>query len=233
MFTVAAAKLMASAVALATAAMLWTGLARQDQYLLDMPMQRIVLSPERVIEAGIREVTVSHWTKCVDAGACEALRRPPATDSSPWPMTGVNRLDVDDYIAWLNGETGLAYRLPTAEEWQSLAEDLPRPSWTKLFDDPRMAWAADYGRMRPVPARLRPSGSFGRFSNGLEDLSGNVWEWTSTCAARGFDAANCPAYVVEGAHRAVLSIFVRDPASGGCSAGVPPANIGFRLVRDL
>jgi hypothetical protein len=31
----------------------------------------------------------------------------------------------------------------------------------------------------------------------------------------------------------VLSIFVRDPASGGCSAGVPPANIGFRLVRDL
>ena len=29
---------------------------------------------------------------------------------------------------------------------------------------------------------------------------------------------------------AMLSVFVRDPASGGCAAGTPPANVGFRLV---
>jgi hypothetical protein len=29
-----------------------------------------------------------------------------------------------------------------------------------------------------------------------------------------------------------MTDFVRDARSGGCSAGVPPTNLGFRLVRD-
>jgi len=27
-----------------------------------------------------------------------------------------------------------------------------------------------------------------------------------------------------------MTDFIRDPRSGGCAAGVPPANLGFRLV---
>ena len=46
----------------------------------------------------------------------------------------------------------------------------------------------------------------------------------------GRGAARCPAYRVEGLHQSVLSVFVRDPASGGCAAGAPPANVSFRLV---
>jgi len=37
---------------------------------------------------------------------------------------------------------------------------------------------------------------------------------------------------VEGAHRAYMTDFIRDPRSGGCAAGVPPANLGFRLVVE-
>jgi hypothetical protein len=29
-----------------------------------------------------------------------------------------------------------------------------------------------------------------------------------------------------------MSNFIRDAMTGGCSAGVPPDNLGFRLVRD-
>jgi hypothetical protein len=29
-----------------------------------------------------------------------------------------------------------------------------------------------------------------------------------------------------------MTDFIRDPRSGGCAAGVPPANLGFRLVTD-
>jgi len=29
-----------------------------------------------------------------------------------------------------------------------------------------------------------------------------------------------------------MTDFVRDPRTGGCAAGVPPANLGFRLVVD-
>jgi hypothetical protein len=29
-----------------------------------------------------------------------------------------------------------------------------------------------------------------------------------------------------------MTDFIRDPRSGGCAAGVPPANLGFRLVVE-
>jgi len=75
----------------------------------------------------------------------------------------------------------------------------------------------------------------------LDDLAGNVWEWTDSCFVRtSLDEkketvtnVNCGVRVVEGAHRTYMTDFIRDPKSGGCSQGVPPANLGFRLVVEL
>jgi hypothetical protein len=30
----------------------------------------------------------------------------------------------------------------------------------------------------------------------------------------------------------MMTFFVRNPKSGGCSVGTPPDNLGFRLVRE-
>ncbi len=177
-----------------------------------------------------REVTRRDWKACADAGPCEDLTGTIAPSEPDMPMTGVNRFDVEAYLGWINSVRGTAYRLPTAEEWAVIAADLPRKPYKKLFDDPRLAWAADYGVMEKVSAVVEPSGRFGSLPNGVADLGGNVWEWTASCASTGADPARCPAYRVEGTHQAVLSVFVRDPASGGCAAGTPPANVGFRLV---
>jgi formylglycine-generating enzyme required for sulfatase activity len=78
--------------------------------------------------------------------------------------------------------------------------------------------------------------------HGLQDIAGNVWEWTSTCFVRvALDEAgkptvasttNCGVRVVEGQHRAYVTDFIRDARAGGCAAGVPPSNLGFRLVRE-
>jgi hypothetical protein len=43
---------------------------------------------------------------------------------------------------------------------------------------------------------------------------------------------NCGVRVVKGAHRSYTTDFIRDPKSGGCAAGVPPANLGFGLVAE-
>jgi formylglycine-generating enzyme required for sulfatase activity len=72
-------------------------------------------------------------------------------------------------------------------------------------------------------------------------MGGNVWEWTSTCHSRTrLDAAggvlsrieSCGVRLLEGRHRMPMSQFVQDARGGGCSMGVPPDNIGFRLVRE-
>src|SRR5262249_59117761 len=88
----------------------------------------------------------------------------------------------------------------------------------------------------------QPFGTFGANANGLLDMAGNVWEWTESCFRRsaldaggqpgGATTVNCGVRVVEGRHRTYITDFIRDARAGGCPAGTPPSNLGFRLVRD-
>lgn len=236
MFALAASKLLAVSKTMAMMAGL-SGLAvigpLAPPQLASTDMRLVKMADGGTIAVSRYEVTWSEWQHCAADGVCAELTLPAKLKGkADFPVTGVNALDVQQYIGWINARTGHTYRLPTADEWRIMAIDLPRKATRKLFDDPRMAWAADYGSMERVSGVVRASGHFGTFANGISDLGGNVWEWTSTCAAADADAATCPAYVVEGLHEAVLPIFVRDPASGGCAVGAPPANVGFRLVRD-
>jgi Sulfatase-modifying factor enzyme 1 len=71
-------------------------------------------------------------------------------------------------------------------------------------------------------------------------MAGNVWEWTDSCFVRTrldaqnevlSDVVNCGVRLVEGRHRTFVPEFIRDARAGGCAAGTPPSNLGFRLVR--
>jgi len=191
-----------------------------------------------------RQVTSAEYERCVKDGACPRIASGKA--SPDVPVTGVSWHDATAYSAWMTRKTGVVHRLPTDEEWTFAAAEKARDEALPLVDpsDPAQAWIARYEaesvRERTLTAAPQPGGTFGTNSRGLDDFAGNVWEWTDTCFLRvSLDEGrervtntNCGVRVVEGAHRAYMTDFIRDPKSGGCAAGVPPANLGFRLVVE-
>ncbi len=116
-------------------------------------------------------------------------------------------------------------------------------AWTEIQRPGRPLEALDRDLRRGIlraggsGAGSQPVGAFGMNEHGIQDLSGNVWEWTSSCYVRhrldtGTEAENCGVRIAEGRHRAYMIAFFRDPKAGACSVGIPPANLGVRLVRD-
>lgn len=206
---------------------------------VDAPTKPATIFPISIMK---RQVTAGEYTRCVTALACSAL---PA-DALSWPdrpAVKVSWRDAESYAAWLSKTTGQTYRLPSDEEWVFAAasrfsdDALPVPA----SQDPSKRWLARYeqeaGRETRVEHGPQPVGTFGANENGILDLAGNIWEWTSTCYRRtaldtGDVTINCGVRVVEGQHRSYMTDFIRDPRGGGCAVGKPPDNLGFRLVRE-
>lgn len=122
-------------------------------------------------------------------GACEALTQE-VPQGADMPMTGVNRL-------W-RVEPICAGSMPRPDGDLSPGGVACNRSGTALYRNSSMipGWLG-----RPVACHgyrlsITPSGA-GTFSNGVADLGGNVWEWTSTCA-EGAETDRCPAYLAEG-----------------------------------
>ena len=180
------------------------------------------------------EVTVAEWNRCHNEGSCElALTAPEGFDPQTTPATGLNYLDVQQYLAWFNRRSRGGYRLPSAAEWQAMAESVLPEAPDPIFTDPNLRWASAYLLENEAPRRLRPQGAFSVSPQGVVDLDGSVWEWTSDCV-QGSDVPTdrCAAFFVGGEHMATLSYLVRDPARGGCAVGTPPAHLGMRLVAE-
>ena len=207
------------------------------------PILRVTIKTKLAVMR--HQVTAADYQRCVEDGACSESEGDAA--ASDRPMVKVSWRDAHAYASWLSRTTGINFRLPTDEEWVYAAGDrfkddaLPEGSYG---NDPVLRTLAIYEReaLREETVDKTPKsiGSFGVNENGLLDVAGNVWEWTDTCFSRGIlDAqgkivtttVDCGGRVLEGRHRAYMTDFIRDVTAGGCSAGTPPSNLGFRLIR--
>ena len=223
-----------SAVAITLGALVisWAGLPRDASFRESMVP--VKMADGHRLHVSQNEVTAAHWARCVKEKGC-ANSPKTLVVTAPQPVTGVNWFDVNGYLHWANAKSGGGLRLPTKDEWRWLNRSLVKPKPPPLFTDPRLAWAAEYGQEKSPDGPVRRSGAFTTTPDGISDLDGNVWEWTMSCAAPGFEgkqASYCPAYVVEGEHEALIPVFERNPAAGGCATGTPPTYLGFRLVAD-
>jgi formylglycine-generating enzyme required for sulfatase activity len=209
---------------------------------VDVPALTIRL--DRVVVIMVHQVTEADYQRCVRDQACPLA--PEVGERSDRPAVKVNWHDTVAYAVWLSHKLGASYRLPTDEEWAFAAGGRfhgdPFPALSRF--GPAQRWLVQYELEADSDAAAdgepHPIGAFGTNENGVVDVAGNVWEWTSTCFTHhildptGADApiVNCGVRVAEGRHRAYLPDFIRDPRGGGCSTGLPPKNLGFRLVRE-
>jgi formylglycine-generating enzyme required for sulfatase activity len=190
------------------------------------------------------QVSAADYQRCVDEAACRALDRGVAV-AADRPAVRISWHDANTYADWLSRKTDERYRLPTDQEWAFAAASRFKDDGLPVDDnDPSKRWIARYERESergPTDAETRAFGSFGVNENGLLDVGGNVWEWTSTCFVRtAIDDArqaisknsNCGVRIAEGRHRSYVTDIIRDARAGGCAVGVPPSNLGFRLVRE-
>jgi formylglycine-generating enzyme required for sulfatase activity len=206
------------------------------QFTPVMADRPVILSDGSAIYVQRHEVTIAEWDTCVAQGACSLqLRARSDQDPALTPATGLSYMDVQEYVRWINDRTGHLFRLPSATEWNIMAQSVLPDAPDPIFTDPSLTWASAYLTQGIAPRILKPQGSFSTSPEGVTDLDGSVWEWTQECyagVADGIDPARCPAYFVGGEHVAAMSYLVRDPARGGCAVGQPPAHLGMRLVSD-
>lgn len=180
----------------------------------------------------VTEVTADAYRACVRAGKC-ATRGLRCDEHATYDVSGkgnhpINCVDWEQAEAYCKAQLK---RLPTDEEWEWATRGTSRATtfpWGE--EDPSLAWIcwARYG-LGDTEAGTCAVGTFplGDSPQGLEDLQGNVSEWTSTRDDVATD------HILRGGN---WSDNVTDFVSAGTSVGRPSSvhdhRIGFRCARS-
>jgi len=144
----------------------------------------------------VNEVTVGDYEKYVASGGAAApwTTRP----DSLLPVTGVRLNEAENYCAWRHPDGG---RVPLETEWEAAARgtEARKYSWGSDAWKPNLAnLLGAHGARAAAPDRV---GSYagGRSPDGVNDLIGNVWEWTrSPFRPYGDTTTNTNEYVIRG-----------------------------------
>ena len=183
----------------------------------------------------------------------------PAAPTDSHPVSCVSLADAQAYAQWLARKTGQRYRLPSEGEWEYAA----RAGTTTLRpwgDEPALGCAEANGYdlgaedlwrlgQPAVPCRdgfsdVAPVGRLHANAFGLQDLLGNVAEWTLDCltdhyTGRAEDVrpwvwvGGCSQHVVRGGAWNSPPAALRSAARSGAEPNERNDALGFRVAQEL
>ena len=193
---------------------------------------------------GRNDITFDDWNKCVSDGACDAITADAGWGRGTRPMIFVSFDDVTtQYLPWLSKLTGKAYRLPSKDEWQyaALGGKGAAETTSQIADQSKDCFNASGPTSANCPNTYEgtsPVGSFPPNALGLNDMKGNVWQWTADCW-RPFNYtpnANpnvCDMRIVMGGAWSTNRSEVIGKVAGWEKPNKRANSIGFRVVRSL
>jgi len=181
---------------------------------------------EFVKETGYKDLP-AHWVN----GA-------PIQKQEMMPVRFVNVDDIKAFASWRSKRDGVTYRLPTEEEWEFAARNGSKSTlypWADKFD-PKCA-VLDESSNDPKPVASKSCAD----DWGVQDLIGNVFEWTSsppslyqgnkgqmkTLTEPWFMVRGGSAFQKSSGPYAITSTFRVE-----AQANKRSAELGFRLVRS-
>ena len=173
------------------------------------------------------------------------------------PVTCTSWNDAMAYAQWLSTKTGHAYRLPSASEWEYAA----RAGGAAVLPwNPDGSGACENGNVADESAAHRypgwsvfgckdgyvytaPVGSFKSNAFGLNDMLGNVFQWTKDCWTVDYAGApvdgsartdgNCADHELRGGSWFSTPAYVRANYRNHFAADYRTSSVGIRLVRGF
>ena len=173
------------------------------------------------------------------------------------PVTCVSFDDANAYAHWLSTKTGHHYRLPSASEWEYAARaggDATQPWLANGANACNYANVADGDAARQYPGwvafacsdgyvNTSPVGSFQANVFGLDDMLGNVFQWTQDCWHADYQGApidgsarsdgDCSQRELRGGSWFTPPAYVRANYRNHFAADYRTSTVGIRLARDL
>jgi len=184
-------------------------------------------------------------------------KNPGFSQTGTHPVTCVSWNDAKAYAQWLSTQTGHQYRLPSASEWEYAARsggEAVQPWSANGSAACANANVADASAAQRFPGwtvfacsdgyvYTAPVGSFRANAFGLNDMLGNVFQWTEDCWHADYVGApidgsarsdgDCSEHELRGGSWFSTPAYVRANYRNHFATDYRTSTVGIRLVRDL
>ena len=218
----------------------------KEGYDDERPQHQVTI--ESPFAVGVYEVTFAEWDACVNAGGCFGYSPPGyVREGGRHPVVRVSWDEAWAYTAWLSQETGETYRLLSEAEWEYMARAGTQTEWY-WGDDASYQCSYANGNDRHLECSdgsdfAAPVGSFRANAFGLNDVLGNVWEWTEDCWNGDYSGApadgsarrlgDCSQRVVRGGSWLLSPRGLRSAFRLMYFARYRGMDLGFRVARTI